>query len=138
MADLPELEFTYAPSFGAAKDPVNMAGYAALNIIEGVSENIQWYDLANELAKGKLLLDVRTKAEVLNGHFENSINIPLDELRERLSELDSSKEYIISCHSGLRSYIGERILKQNGFKVKNIDGAYHLYSTVKPEEIKRD
>lgn len=115
-----------------------MAGYAALNIIEGVSENIQWYDLTNELAKGKLLLDVRTKAEVLNGHFENSINIPLDELRERLSELDSSKEYIISCHSGLRSYIGERILKQNGFKVKNLDGAYHLYSTVKPEEIKRD
>lgn len=138
MADLPELQFTYAPPFGAAKDPVNIAGYAALNIIEGVSENIQWYDLANELAKGKLLLDVRTKAEVLNGHFENSINIPLDELRERLSELDSSKEYIISCHSGLRSYIGERILKQNGFKVKNLDGAYHLYSTVKPEEIKRD
>ena len=125
MADLPELKFTYAPPFGAAKDPVNIAGYAALNIIEGVSEN-------------KLLLDVRTKAEVLNGHFENSINIPLDELRERLSELDSSKEYIISCHSGLRSYIGERILKQNGFKVKNLDGAYHLYSTVKPEEIKRD
>ena len=138
MADLPELEFTYAPPFGAAKDPVNMAGYAALNIIEGVSENIQWYDLTNELAKGKLLRDVRTKSEVLNGHFENSINIPLDELRERLSELDSSKEYIISCHSGLRSYIGERILKQNGFKVKNLDGAYHLYSTVKPEEIKRD
>lgn len=138
MADLPELKFTYAPPFGAAKDPVNIAGYAALNIIEGVSENIQWYDLANELAQGKLLLDVRTKAEVLNGHFENSINIPLDELRERLSELDSSKEYIISCHSGLRSYIGERILKQNGFKVKNLDGAYHLYSTVKPEEIKRD
>ena len=138
LADLPELEFTYAPPFGAAKDPVNMAGYAALNIIEGVSENIQWYDLTNELAKGKLLLDVRTKAEVLNGHFENSINIPLDELRERLSELDSSKEYIISCHSGLRSYIGERILKQNGFKVKNLDGAYHLYSTGKPEEIKRD
>ncbi|VTT01356.1 coenzyme A disulfide reductase [Streptococcus lutetiensis] len=138
LADLPELEFTYAPLFGAAKDPVDIAGYAALNIIEGVSESIQWYELADELAKGKLLLDVRTKAEVLNGHFENSINIPLDELRERLSELDSSKEYIISCHSGLRSYIGERILKQNGFKVKNLDGAYHLYSTVKPEEIKRD
>ena len=133
MADLPELEFTYAPPFGAAKDPVNMAGYAALNIIEGVSENIQWYDLTNELAKGKLLLDVRTKAEVLNGHFENSINIPLDELRECLSELDSSKEDIISCHSGLRSSIGERILQQNGFKVKYLDGAYHLYSTVKPE-----
>ena len=138
LVDLPELEFTYAPPFGAAKDPVNIAGYAELNIIEGVSESIQWYELADELAKGMVFLDVRTKAEVLNGHFKNSINIPLDELRERLSELDSSKEYIISCHSGLRSYIGERILKQNGFKVKNLDGAYHLYSTVKPEEIKRD
>ena len=138
LADLPELKFTYAPPFGAAKDPVNIAGYAALNIIEGVSENIQWYDLANELAKGMVFLDVRIKAEVARGYIANGINIPLDELRERLSELDSSKEYIISCHSGLRSYIGERILKQNGFKVKNLDGAYHLYSTVKPEEIKRD
>ena len=61
-----------------------MAGYAALNIIEGISESVQWYDLANELAKGKLLLDVRTKAEVLNGYIENSINIPLDELRESI------------------------------------------------------
>ena len=138
VADLPELEFTYAPPFGAAKDPVNMAGYAALNIIEGISESVQWYDLADELAKAKLLLDVRTKAEVARGYIANGIHIPLDELRERLSELDSSKEYIISCHSGLRSYIGERILKQNGFKVKNLDGAYRLYSTVKPEDIKHD
>lgn len=138
MADLPESEFTYAPPFGAAKDPVNMAGYAALNIIEGVSENIQWYDLANELAKGKLLLDVRTKAEVARGYIANGINIPLDSLRDSLSELDPNKEYIISCHSSLRSYTGEHILKQNGFKGKNLDGAYHLYSTVKPEEIKRD
>lgn len=115
-----------------------MAGYAALNIIEGVSENIQWYDLANELAKGKLLLDVRTKAEVARGYIANGINIPLDSLRDSLSELDPNKEYIISCHSSLRSYTGEHILKQNGFKGKNLDGAYHLYSTVKPEEIKRD
>ena len=138
VVDLPELEFTYAPPFGAAKDPVNMAGYAALNIIEGVSESIQWYELADELAKGKVFLDVRTEAEVARGYIANGINIPLDSLRDRLSELDPNKEYIISCHSGFRSYIGERILKQNGFKVKNLDGAYHLYSTVKPEEIKRD
>lgn len=115
-----------------------MAGYAALNIIEGVSESIQWYELADELAKGKVFLDVRTEAEVARGYIANGINIPLDSLRDRFSELDPNKEYIISCHSGLRSYIGERILKQNGFKVKNLDGAYHLYSTVKPEEIKRD
>ena len=136
--DLPELEFTYAPPFGSAKDPVNMAGYAALNIMEGISENVQWYALSDELAKGKLLLDVRTREEVSRGHFANSVNIPLDELRDRLAELDTNQEYIISCHSGLRSYIGERILKQNGFKIQNLDGAYFLYSTVKPEEIVHD
>ena len=136
--DLPELEFTYAPPFGSAKDPVNMAGYAALNIMEGISENVQWYALSDELAKGKLVLDVRTREEVSRGHFANSVNIPLDELRDRLAELDTNQEYIISCHSGLRSYIGERILKQNGFKIQNLDGAYFLYSTVKPEEIVHD
>lgn len=136
--DLPELEFTYAPPFGSAKDPVNMAGYAALNIMEGISENVQWYALSDELAKGKLLLDVRTREEVSRGHFANSVNIPLDELRDRLAELDTNQEYIISCHSGLRSYIGERILKQNGCKIQNLDGAYFLYSTVKPEEIVHD
>lgn len=136
--DLPELEFTYAPPFGSAKDPVNMAGYAALNIMEGISENVQWYALSDELAKGKILLDVRTREEVSRGHFANSVNIPLDELRDRLAELDANQEYIISCHSGLRSYIGERILKQNGFKIQNLDGAYFLYSTVKPEEIVHD
>lgn len=136
--DLPELEFTYAPPFGSAKDPVNMAGYAALNIMEGISENVQWYALSDELAKGKLLLDVRTREEVSRGHFANSVNIPLDELRDRLAELDTNQEYIINCHSGLRSYIGERILKQNGFKIQNLDGAYFLYSTVKPEEIVHD
>ena len=136
--DLPELEFTYAPPFGSAKDPVNMAGYAALYIMEGISENVQWYALSDELAKGKLLLDVRTREEVSRGHFANSVNIPLDELRDRLAELDTNQEYIISCHSGLRSYIGERILKQNGFKIQNLDGAYFLYSTVKPEEIVHD
>lgn len=136
--DLPELEFTYAPPFGSAKDPVNMAGYAALNIMEGISENVQWYALSDELAKGKMLLDVRTREEVSRGHFANSVNIPLDELRDRLAELDTNQEYIISCHSGLRSYIGERILKQNGFKIQNLDGAYFLYSTVKPEEIVHD
>lgn len=138
VADLPELEFTYAPPFGSAKDPVNMAGYAALNIMEGISENVQWYALSDELAKGKMLLDVRTREEVSRGHFANSINTPLDELRDRLAELDANQEYIISCHSGLRSYVGERILKQSGFKIQNLDGAYFLYSTVKPEEIVHD
>ncbi|EQC54391.1 CoA-disulfide reductase [Lactococcus cremoris subsp. cremoris TIFN6] len=128
--DLPELEFTYAPPFGSAKDPVNMAGYAAMNIILGQSENIQWHELADELAKGKVLLDVRNPAELIKGKFKNSQNIPLDELRERLNELDKKIQYIVSCQSGLRSYNAERILKQEVYQVKNLDGAFGLYSKV--------
>lgn len=136
--DLPELEFTYAPPFGSAKDPVNMIGYAAMNLAQGLSDNVQWYDLKGELTKGKVLLDVRTADEVANGRFADAVNIPLDELRSHLAELDADKEYIVSCHSGLRSYIAERILKQEGFKVQNLDGAYSLYNTVRPEEIIHD
>ncbi|SDB29672.1 NADPH-dependent 2,4-dienoyl-CoA reductase, sulfur reductase [Streptococcus henryi] len=136
--DLPELEFTYAPPFGSAKDPVNMIGYAAINLAEGLSNSVQWYELKDELVKGKVLLDVRTAAEVANGRFPDALNIPLDDLRSRLAELDADKEYIVSCHSGLRSYLAERILKQKGFKVANLDGAYSLYNTVRPEEIIHD
>ncbi|MCC5890463.1 MAG: FAD-dependent oxidoreductase [Alkalibacterium sp.] len=133
--DLPELEFTYAPPFGSAKDPVNMAGYAALNIMEGMSESVQWHELNNELEKGAVLLDVRTESELKGGRFPNALNIPLNDLRDRMDELDQNQSYIISCRSGQRSYIGERILKQAGFKAKNLDGAFALYNTVKPEEL---
>lgn len=131
--DLPELELTYAPPFGSAKDPVNMAGYAAINLLLEQSENIQWHELAAELAKGKVLLDVRNPNELAKGKFKNSQNIPLDDLRERLNELDKKTEYIVSCQSGLRSYNAERILKQEGYKVKNLDGAFGLYSKVTKE-----
>lgn len=127
---LPELEITYAPPFGSAKDPVNMIGYAALNILEGISSNVQWHELERELERGKILLDVRNPDEFLRGHFQNSVNIPLEELRSNLDELDLNQEYIVSCQSGLRSYIAERLLRQNGFNVQNLDGAYGLYSTV--------
>lgn len=133
--DLPELELTYAPPFGSAKDPVNMIGYAAMNIAEGISQNVQWHQLDEELANGKILLDVRNPGEVINGQFREFIHIPLDQLRERIGELDVSKEYIVSCHSGLRSYIAERILKEKGFDVKNLDGAYSLYKMALPKNI---
>ncbi|PLS34648.1 CoA-disulfide reductase [Carnobacterium maltaromaticum] len=137
VEDLPELEFTYAPPFGSAKDPVNMAGYAALNSMEGITESIQWHELQSYLEKGALLLDVRGEKEIAaNGYFPNALKIPLDSLRERMHELPQDKEFIVSCQSGLRSYIAERILKQNGFRVKNLDGAFSLYSTVRPEEVK--
>lgn len=132
--DLPELEFTYAPPFGSAKDPVNMLGYAAINLAEGISESIQWYQLKEEQQK-RQLLDVRNPKELANGRFPDAINIPLNQLRERISELDPTQDYLVSCHSGLRSYIAERLLKQHGFNVKNLDGAFALYKTVRPEEL---
>ena len=137
--DLPELEFTYAPPFGSAKDPVNMLGYAAMNLAEGLSENIQWHQLEDELANGKVFLDVRTLNEFKQGRLkaDKTVHIPLNELRERLAELDKGAEYIVSCHSGLRSYIAERILKQAGFAVKNLDGAYALYKWLKPEGVEK-
>ncbi|MGW8381847.1 FAD-dependent oxidoreductase [Streptococcus parasuis] len=133
--DLPELELTYAPPFGSAKDPVNMIGYAAMNIAEGISQNIQWHQLEEELAAGKILLDVRNPAELPSGQFMDFLHIPLDQLRDRIDELDPAKEYIVSCHSGLRSYIAERLLKEMGFTVKNLDGAYSLYKMAIPEKI---
>ncbi|BCA86881.1 CoA-disulfide reductase [Enterococcus saigonensis] len=134
--DLPELEFTYAPPFGSAKDPVNMLGYSAINIAEGLSQNIQWYNLADEMQKGKLLLDVRSKSELTNnGRFSQALHLPLDTLRDNLNQLDKTKSYIVTCHSGLRSYLAERILKQNGFDVVNLDGAFALYKMVNPKEI---
>lgn len=136
VADLPELELAYAPPFGSAKDPINMLGYVALNQLEGLSNNIQWYDVNDALTTGKkVLLDVREPAELVNGRFKNSLNIPLNTLRARLTELDPTQAYIVSCHSGLRSYIAERILKQAGFNVQNLDGAFALYHSVLPENM---
>ena len=136
VEDLPELEFTYAPPFGSAKDPVNMAGYAALNLMEGISDSVQWYELEDKQQEGYLLLDVRNESELeKNGRLKGAVNIPLDSLRERLSEVPKDQPIIVSCHSGLRSYIAERILKQHDYKVKNLDGAFALYSIVRPEKV---
>lgn len=136
VQELPELEFTYAPPFGSAKDPVNMAGYVALNLMEGISESVQWYELEDKQEEGYLLLDVRNEGELKsNGRLKGAVNIPLDSLRDRMAELPKDQPIIVSCHSGLRSYAAERILKQNGYQAKNLDGAFALYSTVKPEKV---
>lgn len=136
--DLPELELTYAPPFGVAKDPVNMLGYVAINLAEGISDNIQWHELIERLKQGAVLLDVREKTERQNGYFKEALQIPLSQLRDRLTELDKNQAYIVTCHSGLRSYIAERLLKQSGFEVQNLDGAFTLYQTVRPNEIGYD
>ncbi|WEG73200.1 FAD-dependent oxidoreductase [Vagococcus intermedius] len=135
VEDLPELEFTYAPPFGVAKDPVNMLGYVAMNVMEGQTEMVQWHELNTELAKGSVFLDVRGEGEVQAGKLKEGLHIPLPELRQRMTELSKDTSYIVSCESGLRSYIAERILKQHGYSVRNLDGAYSLYSVVRPQEL---
>lgn len=138
IADLPELELTYAPPFGSAKDPVNMLGYAAMNLAEGLSKSIQWHELPAALAAGRQLLDVRDPDELTAGRFENSVNIPLNQLRDRLAELDVNQPYVVSCFSGQRSYIAERLLRQHGFNVVNLDGAFALYRAVRPQDLISD
>lgn len=133
--DLVELELTYAPPFGSAKDVVNMAGYAAMNIIEGLSETIQWHEVETYRQEGAVLLDVREPSEFERSHIKGFINIPLDDLAKRLQELPKDKTFIVSCFSGMRSYLAERLLKQHGYKVKNLDGAYALYSVIHPEDL---
>ncbi|MGG3562454.1 CoA-disulfide reductase [Neobacillus rhizosphaerae] len=128
--DLPDLELAYAPPFSSAKDPVNMAGYAASNIAEGRVETVQWHEIDEIVQNGGLLIDVREPIEREMGFIEGSINIPLGDLRDRLEELSKDQTIYLTCQVGLRGYLGARILSQNGFKVKNLDGGFKTYSSV--------
>lgn len=122
--DLAELELSYAPPYSSAKDPVNMAGFVAQNVLAGKSHLITWEDFLRMNREDYVLLDVRTSEEYENGHVTGAINIPLDELREKLSSLDRNKTIVAYCQVGLRGYIADRILSQNGFKVYNVTGGY--------------
>ncbi|WBW96103.1 FAD-dependent oxidoreductase [Oceanirhabdus sp. W0125-5] len=124
--DLTELELCYAPPFSSAKDPVNMAGYVGENILKGKTDIIAPEEIDN-IPDSAVLLDVRTDLERENGYLKDSIHIPVDSLRENLDKLPKDKEIWVYCQIGLRGYIAERILKQNGFKVKNITGGYKFY-----------
>lgn len=125
--DLQELELAYAPPFSSAKDPVNMTAYAASNILNGLVEVVHWPEVNERQQTGAVLLDARTPAEVARGAVPGSINIPVDDLRARMNELPRDQEVMVYCQVGLRSYIANRILLQNGFKTKNISGGYRLY-----------
>jgi len=137
VTDLTELELCYAPPFSSAKDPVNMAGYVAENVLAGRVEVITAEELLAYDKGNKLLLDVRTEDEFNNGHLEGAVNIPVDSLRDRVGELDKSKEILEYCQIGLRGYVASRILTQKGFKVKNIDGGYKCASMLnfKPNRV---
>lgn len=128
-ADLSALELCYAPPFSSAKSPVNILGNAIENEMNDLVDTISVEELKNK--ENPYVLDVRTVEEYNLSHIDGVINIPLDELRENLEKLDKSKEIIVHCHSGLRSYLACRILKQKGYNVKNLIGGYIMYDVMK-------
>ena len=131
ITDLANLELCYAPPFGSAKDPVNMLGFVAENIITGKMKQFFWNDVEKLPRDGSVtLLDVRTVTEVRRGRIDGFINIPLDSLRERIKEIPKDKPVYLHCHSGLRSYIALCILKGNGYDCFNLAGGWRLYESV--------
>lgn len=129
--DLLELELAYAPPFSSAKSPPNMVGYVAANILDGSIDCVRWEEVQDLLEEGTFLIDARMPKEVEKGSVAGAHNIPVDDLRDRLEELPKDQEIAVFCQVGLRSYIANRILQQNGFKAKNISGGYRLYQSLK-------
>ena len=137
VTDLTELELCYAPPYSSAKDPVNMAGYVAENLLAGrvnvlTTDQFMAYEKENTI-----VLDVRTEVEFNNGHIKDAINIPVDSLREKIGELDKNKVILEYCQVGLRGYVASRILTQKGFKVKNLTGGYKSVSSLN-SKLKKD
>ena len=134
--ELAELDLAYAPPYSSAKDPVNMAGFMIENITEGSVKQFHWTDIETLARDGSVtLLDVRTAGEYRRGHAEGFVNLPVDELRERLEEIDRSKPVYVMCQSGLRSYVACRLLTQHGFDCYNFSGGYRFYEMVTRERL---
>jgi rhodanese-related sulfurtransferase len=127
--DLEETELCYAPQYGAAKDPVNMAGMVAANVVRDDVLQAHWKDVHDE---GVFCLDVREPAEFRDGSVDGAINIPLGQLRDRLEELPRDREIWVKCSVGQRAYYACRLLSQYGFRVKNLSGGYHTYRAWHP------
>ncbi|MBN1901965.1 FAD-dependent oxidoreductase [Candidatus Sumerlaeota bacterium] len=126
--DLMEMEQAYAPPYSSAKDPVNIAGFVAENILNGLIRIVQWYDLCETENGENYLLDVRTRDEYESGTIQGAVNIPLNDLRERMGEIPTDRKIVIFCAAGLRGYLAARILSQNGFEnVCNLSGGYITY-----------
>lgn len=135
VTDLAKLELCYAPPYGSARDPVNMLGFVAENVISGKLKQFFW-DEADSLPRdgSVTLLDVRTPAEVRRGRIEGFINIPLDSLRVRIDEIPAGKPVYVHCHSGLRSYIACRLLEGYGYECYNLAGGWRLYEAARIEK----
>ena len=129
--DLTELDLCYAPPYSSAKDPVNMAGYVIENVRTGLVKQHDWRDMEGiRKDPNAVLLDTQTAEEFAEAHFDGAVNIPVDELRGRLAELDKNKKYYVNCYSGLRSYIACRILSQNGYDCSNLAGGIRFFRVV--------
>ncbi len=134
ITELTEFEHAYAPPFSSAKDPINIAAFVAENVLLNKTKLFYWNDI-NTLPDGSFLLDVRTKEEFEKGAIANAINIPLDELRNNLNKIPQNKTIYIYCAGGLRGYLSERILIQNGFTdVYNLSGGYQLWNACNSEK----
>ena len=127
--DLAEAELCYAPQFGAAKDPVNLAGMLAENVLNGDMPVADWLELDRTDA---LLLDVREPDEFAGGHIRDAINLPLSQLRDRYAELPTNREIWTYCGVGQRAYFTTRFLAQHGYRSRNLSGGYATYQTFKP------
>ena len=126
---LASIELSYAPPYSSAKDPVNMLGYTADNILSGKVATFQWSQVDELLSNNAFLLDVREEFELATGTIESSHHIPLNQLRQRLGELPKNQPIYVYCQVGHRGYNAARILSQAGFDVKNLDGGYKTYKT---------
>ncbi|MCX5775455.1 MAG: CoA-disulfide reductase [Firmicutes bacterium] len=134
--DLTDLEIAYAPPFAAAKDPINMTGYLAQNVLHGVIKQYYVEDLCQIPSDGSVtFLDVRSPGEFRRGHIEGAINIPVDFLRENLHKLDKGKKIYVNCQSGFRSYLACRILSQLGYDCAHLAGGYRLFQILDNEAV---
>ena len=125
--ELADLELAYAPPFGSAKDPVNMLGYIAENVISGLVETAQWSEIEDFTSRGFELIDVRSAGEFARGHIPGAINISVDEIRERSSEI-TEKNLLVNCQVGQRGHTASLLLKELGFNAVNLDGGYLTWS----------
>jgi rhodanese-related sulfurtransferase len=125
--ELADLELAYAPTFGSAKDPVNMLGYISENVLSGITPTVQWHEVEEKVSEGYSILDVRSVGEVDRGTLPGAQNLPIDEIRERKEEIPKGK-ILVTCQVGQRGHAATRLLREMGYDAVNLDGGYMTWS----------